>query len=50
MSKENVLGRNMLSCCPTVVLTAHFLLLIYQARGVEIRKEGWGDVMRRCVY
>ena len=49
-SKENVLGRNLLNCHPTVVPTAHFLLLIYQARGVEIRRGGWGDVMRRCVY
>ena len=42
MSKENVLGRNLLSCRPTGAPTAHFLLLIWAARGMEIRRGSGG--------
>ena len=32
-----------------VAWAACFLLLIYQVQGVENRKRGVGDVMRRCI-
>ena len=45
MSKENVLGRNLLSCCRMVAQAAYFLLLIWQARGMKIRR-GVGVVIQ----